>query len=70
MLASIAQKGKPEHIRVDNGAEFLSNVFTAWCLKNGYIECLNRTFREDVLDAYEFENLEQLRILYDEWHHY
>lgn len=78
----VAERGKPKQIRVDNGPEFLSKAFTSWCLKNeivikyiqpgkpmqnGYIERLNRTFREDVLDAYEFEILEQLRILCDEW---
>jgi len=78
----VTERGKPEQIRVDNGPEFLSSAFTGWCLEkgiiikyiqpgkpmqNGYIERLNRTFREDVLDAYEFETLEQLRILCDEW---
>ncbi len=78
----VMERGKPEQIRVDNGPEFLSKAFTGWCLRqgivikyiqpgkpmqNGYIERLNRTFREDVLDAYEFDTLEQLRILCDEW---
>lgn len=36
-------------------------------MQNGYMERLNRTFSEDVLDAYEFETLEQLKILYNEW---
>jgi transposase InsO family protein len=36
-------------------------------MQNGYVERLNRTFREDVLNAYLFDNLEQLRILCDEW---
>lgn len=78
----IAERGKPDFIRVDNGPEFTSKSFTNWCQKvgievryiqpgrpmqNGYIERLNRTFREDVLDAYQFDTLEQLRILCDEW---
>jgi putative transposase len=32
-------------------------------MKNGFIEWFNRTFREDVLDAYWFEDLEQLGII-------
>ncbi len=78
----ITERGKPEQIRVDNGPEFLSNVFKEWCRKheieikyiqpgkpmqNGYIERLNKTFREDILDAYQFDTLEEVRILSDEW---
>lgn len=78
----IEQRGKPDQIRVDNGPEFISKVFVSWCneqgisikfiqpgkpMQNGYIERLNRTYREDVLDAYEFRDLEELRILSDEW---
>lgn len=82
----IAERTKPKQIRVDNGPEFTSKVFTSWCSKNeiaikyiqpgkpmqnGFIERLNRTFREDVLDAYQFETLEEVRILSDEWqYHY
>jgi putative transposase len=80
----IEQRGIPEQIRVDNGPEFLSKAFTGWCSKkgilirytqpgkpmqNGYIERLNRTYREDILDAYQFETLEEVRILSDEWQH-
>ena len=36
-------------------------------MQNPSIERLNRLFREDILDAYLFEDLEELRILADEW---
>jgi len=78
----VKERGRPQQIRVDNGPEFISKVLTGWCgnngitiqyiqpgkpMQNGYIERLNRTFREDVLDAYEFDSLEELRMLCDEW---
>jgi putative transposase len=34
-------------------------------MQNGYNERLNRTYREDILDAYFFDSLE--RILSDKW---
>ena len=75
-------RNKPHQIRVDNGTEFTSKVFTQWCsmnnivikytqpgrpMQNAYIERLNRSYREDVLDAYLLESLEDARILSDEW---
>jgi putative transposase len=80
----IEERGKPKQIRVDNGPEFTGKVFTKWCeqhaieikfiqpgrpMQNGYIERLNRTYREDVLDAYLFEDLEEVRMISDEWQH-
>ena len=35
--------------------------------QNAYIERFNRSFREDILDAYLFENIDQLRQLAWEW---
>ncbi len=76
------ERGIPRAIRVDNGPEFRGNTFTNWCkemninilfiqpgkpMQNAYIERFNRLFREDVLDAYLFEDLEQLRKLSEEW---
>lgn len=78
----IGQRGKPNQIRVDNGPEFTSKSFMSWCnkqsiiikytqpgrpMQNAYIERLNRSYREDVLDAYLLETLEDSRILSDEW---
>lgn len=79
-------RGKPKEIRVDNGSEFISHVFMQWCeekeirikytqkgkpTQNGLIERFNRSYREDVLDNYVFTNLEEVRILTNEWiYHY
>ncbi len=75
-------RGKPEAIRVDNGPEYLSQVFADWCRRhhvklhyiqpgkpnqNAYIERFNRTFRDEVLDAYIFESLHQVREITRGW---
>jgi putative transposase len=77
-----AQRGLPQQMRVDNGPEFISKAFISWCsqnniiikyiqpgkpMQNAYIERLNRLFREDVLNAYLFDSLEQVRVLADKW---
>ncbi len=78
----IVWRGKPKAIRCDNGPEFLSQVFVDWCVRqnieiryiqpgkpnqNGYIERFNRTYREEVLSSYLFENLEQVREITYQW---
>ncbi len=79
---TITEQGKPKCIRVDNGPEFISKTFREWCksnditiqytqpgrpMQNGYIERFNRTFRENILDAYLFEDINQVQILAEEW---
>jgi putative transposase len=79
---TIAEQGKPNGIRVDNGPEFISQEFKQWCrgkestiqyiqpgkpMQNGYIERFNRTFRENILDAYLFEDINQVQSLANEW---
>jgi putative transposase len=78
----IAQYGKPDQIRCDNGPEFISNALTEYCnskkitlkyiqpgkpTQNAYIERFNRSYREDILDAYLFEDIAQLRDLSWNW---
>ncbi len=78
----IEQRGRPQHIRMDNGPEFTSHVFSHWCEEqhinqlfiqpgkphqNGYIERFNRTYREDILSAYIFESTSQLQIVTEKW---
>ncbi len=75
-------RGKPFEIRCDNGPEFLSHTLTDFCNKhdikiryiqpgkptqNAYIERFNRSYREDILDAYLFESIDQLRELSTDW---
>jgi len=75
-------RGTPEAIRCDNGPELLSQAFVDWCEENNveiryiqpgkpnqnaFIERFNRTFRDEVLSAYLFEDLDQVREMAWEW---
>lgn len=75
-------RGKPERIRTDNGTEFIADVFKGFCMdnnieriniqkgkptQNAFIERFNRSYREGVLDAMIFENLEQAKEQSEIW---
>jgi len=75
-------RGLPEAIRCDNGPEIVSQVFVEWCEdhgvavryiqpgkpnQNAYVERFNRTYREEVLNAYLFEDLGQVREITYSW---
>lgn len=80
----IKERGNPRQIRVDNGPEFTSSLFGAWCsdkgiilqyiqpgrpMQNGFIERFNGTYRREILDAYVFFELYEVRKLTEEWTH-
>jgi putative transposase len=78
----IEQRGKPVSIRTDNGPDFTSKYlelcsldkginlqFIQPCkpMQNGYIERFNRLYREAILDAYSFFDINEVRVLTNEW---
>ena len=78
----ITLHGRPQAFRLDNGPEFTAQVFTAWCEaqgielryiqpgkpdQNAFIERFNRTYREEVLDAYVFDAISDVQALTDDW---
>lgn len=78
----IAWRGAPEAIRMDNGPEFIAHDMELWAedreidLKfiqkgkpnqNGYVERFNRTFREEVLGAFNFRSLKEVKVLSEAW---
>ena len=79
---TIAWRGKPEQIRVDNGPEFIAQRLAKWCdehgirlkfiqkgkpSQNGYVERFNRTYREEVLSNYCFKTMTQARLITQTW---
>lgn len=78
----IEWRGCPKQIRLDNGPELISNRLKNWSeqhqvllahiqpgkpAQNAYIERFNRTFREEVLDAYLFDSLREVQEITEEW---
>lgn len=74
--------GQPTALRCDNGPEFTSATFTDWCEKRGieiryiqpgkpdqnaFVERFNRSFRQEVLDAYLFDSVDEAQDLSDDW---
>ena len=77
-----AWRGSPKQLRMDNGPELISLQLVAWCQRhdvemlhiqpgkpnqNAYIERFNRTFRQEVLNAYLFISLDQVREISWQW---
>ena len=77
-----AWRGYPQRLRSDNGPELISQQMETWAEKhdvhldfiepgkpaqNAYIERFNRTYREDVLDFYQFNTLAEVREITEQW---
>jgi putative transposase len=74
----IAVHGVPKTLRADNGPELTSTALNDWCeahhvalrfiqpgkpQQNAFIERFNRTYRDEVLNAYMFTHLEDVRTI-------
>lgn len=73
---------KPKMIRVDNGPEFISEKLGSWCIdqkihlqfiqpgkpvQNAFVERNNGSLRKELLDAYLFYTLQDVREMAEEW---
>ena len=78
----VAVYGSPDAIRLDNGPEMVSEMLRAWAeqhrvrllfiqpgkpTQNAYIERFNGTYRKEVLDAYIFGSLADVRFETEGW---
>lgn len=74
--------GSPEHIRSDNGPEFIAKAVQVWLAEqgtktlyikpgspweNGYIESVNDKFRDECLNMESFRNGEEARQVIEAW---
>lgn len=75
-------RGLPEMIRVDNGPEFISSQLDVWCkehkitlafiqpgkpMQNAYVERCNGNIRRELLNAYVFKSIGDVREKAEEW---
>jgi putative transposase len=75
-------RGLPQIIRVDNGPEFISHRLDMWCkehsislafiqpgkpTQNGFVERCNGNIRRELLNAFVFNSLNDVREKAEEW---
>lgn len=80
--AAMAEHGKPSRLRMDNGSEFTSRSFLAWCVEekiemvhirpgkpteNAHSESFNGRLREEFLNVTRFQHLWDARAKAAEW---
>lgn len=78
----IETRAKPKAIRVDNGPVFISDKLQQWCsdqqiqlqfiqpgkpVQNAFVERNNGSLRKELLDAYLFFSLQEVRVMAEEW---
>jgi transposase InsO family protein len=76
------ERGTPEHIRSDNGPEFIATELRQWLddlevkplyiepgspWENGYCESFNGTLRDELLNGELFYGLKELQVIVGQW---
>lgn len=82
LVKIIQERGKPKSLRCDNGPEFTSRHFLAWCeesgitlnhiqpgrpMQNGHVESFNGRLRDECLNASWFLNLADAKRKIERW---
>jgi putative transposase len=78
----VAERGAPEHLRMDNGTELTSHALRDWCRfsktgtvyiepgspwQNPYVESFNGKVRDELLDVEQFACLAEARVVIEDW---
>ena len=86
LAALFVDRGPPDHLRSDNGAEFTATAVREWLARigvktlyiepgspweNGYNESFNGKLRDELLNGEIFYSLKEAQVLIERWrHHY
>lgn len=78
-----AQRGSaPVYVRFDNGPEFVAHAVADWCRftgtgsvfidpgspwQNAWIESFNGKFRDELLNGWQFDSLQEARVIIEDW---
>jgi putative transposase len=78
----VAERGAPEHLRMDNGPELTGHALREWCTltkagtvyiepgspwQNPYVESFHSRVRDELLDVEEFACLAEAKVVIEDW---
>ena len=78
----VAERGAPEHLRMDNGPEMTAHALRDWCVlsrtgtayiepgspwQNPYVESFHSRVRDELLDVEQFSCLAEARVVIGDW---